>query len=438
MCKQVSRIVAVVLAVVLFCTFSFAYAIMIWEPVFHDADDSSYPHSPLTISLTPISLKHVTFDEIKQAAADGDVDRAIYPSGMDLPTKYWDAFMFSEWGYTQEYVPYQVVNFLKKNWPTEDGTYTYAEVYSAVMFYAMYSWVWYEGEDTFFNCHKASNVGFRMTDTPGVDPDTKWFYYKRDEGRAIITDYDKLNEWLTLHEDVLRAPGIDQELPLYMEDYDFLLGVNGEGIIYTIGYEYLWWKMSDFHVDDGSVRFSDERDITLGEFIDTRDKYLASLGAKIELCGRTYMSEEQIYEYNGFPPSAVNWSFMSYPGEPLFCRDLPEQALMEISEYEQQKVEALEPETPVDDEEEPTGDTNSVASASYYGPPAIDFDSGDYNNYADDVDTPKASAGITNGETNMYDILTVVSTVVVVLAMIAGCVVSFMRRRESKNNWKRW
>lgn len=114
--------------------------VLVLESAILDCHASSSLDTYTHIYAYPI--KSVSMTDLSGALSVGGevLDDLLYPSGMVLPTKYWDFFMMgslADYSYT---MCDNVYRFMRANWPTEDGYYTYAEYEAADLFYAIYAW----------------------------------------------------------------------------------------------------------------------------------------------------------------------------------------------------------------------------------------------------------------------------------------------------------
>lgn len=118
------RVLIVCLAVLL--AMSHAQAIEFSKPVPDGLDTS-----------VTIKVKPVDFASLRGATAE-EWDQTLFPSGMQIPTKYLDLSLAYDIG-EETTISSAVYVFLVKNWPCLDKTYTYAEILAARMWVHIWS-----------------------------------------------------------------------------------------------------------------------------------------------------------------------------------------------------------------------------------------------------------------------------------------------------------
>lgn len=89
---------------------------------------------PTRIDTNGIKIVSPTIDQL--TAPGADIEALLYPSGLQLPTKYMDLLMCAPTN-SSAAVTGETVNFLKTIAPTATGEYTYAEYEAADMFLAI-------------------------------------------------------------------------------------------------------------------------------------------------------------------------------------------------------------------------------------------------------------------------------------------------------------
>lgn len=158
--------------------------------------------------------------------ADGDtIDKILYPSGMQLPTKYMDVL---------DFVPYKdisidniVSNFLNKYFSNAEGKFTYAEYKAAerfVYFRSILS-MWDESNTIVNSLFNIKNVFDWSMDGYFTVP--------------VIEDATKLNNLFKVYGGLFGELSAGNNVSNYSDLYDKLFLDRGHNIILTLGEEFI-------------------------------------------------------------------------------------------------------------------------------------------------------------------------------------------------------
>lgn len=175
---------------------------------------------------SPISVpvKYVSFDDITCVSTPEELEDLLYPSGMELPTKYLDLYMFAESQLESVIISPTTYDFLKSNYPVDDGAYTWAEYYAAQLYV---SWVetLYEGARDGSTSEDVEALE-EFISANGID-----LIACRVQTRLVSVE--PLLQYLSKFKEAL----LDYSSNNYIElkTYDMESGVS-----FTLGYDYLW------------------------------------------------------------------------------------------------------------------------------------------------------------------------------------------------------
>lgn len=172
----------------------------------------------------PIQLSSFEISELYEA--DGDtMDKILYPSGMQLPTKYMDVL---------DFVPYKnisinniVGDFLNKYFSNAEGKFTYAEYKAAerfVYFRSMIS-MWDESNVIVNSLSNIKNVFDWSMDGYFTVP--------------VIEDATKLNNLFKVYGGLFEELSFGNNVSNYSDLYDKLFLDRGRNIILTLGAEFI-------------------------------------------------------------------------------------------------------------------------------------------------------------------------------------------------------
>lgn len=88
-----------------------------------------------TIEQNSIRIKHISVEDILSCESAAQLDDLVYPSVKCLPTRYLDLGMMADISEDEVYVGENIYKLLEIYYPSDDGMYTWAECYSAVMYF---------------------------------------------------------------------------------------------------------------------------------------------------------------------------------------------------------------------------------------------------------------------------------------------------------------
>ena len=167
-------------------------------------------------SFVDIPTKAVSVQEMLDTTSPAELDKLLFPSGMELPSKYLDFGQFTNVDGSTARVSPDTYSFLVTNFPTEDGEYTLAEV-KAAQFYVGH-WL------------TTSNGEFAMASLP-FDSSTRSDIVLGDEGFPLLRDA------LLYFEEALEVSRVtNPEATIYNSPKFHELLEDG----YSFGYDYNW------------------------------------------------------------------------------------------------------------------------------------------------------------------------------------------------------
>lgn len=224
------------------------------------------PAQAVTMSIDPqayytVKLKDVPLSDVLAASDGRELDSLLYPTGMQLPTKYLDLFMFANLGERDWIVTGRTYTLLRTFYPTVEDTYTFAECRTAQMFCG-----WYDAL-----CNSERKAGDRdIAALLNLDA-TAPLNLAGDVATVVPYDVSKLQEIvqqfssvLSLEEAVLDGAFVSSE------EYQSLLSSASE-FPYSFGYDYMW---DAFY----NTAPPDELSSQLEVFYNSRGGYCSALG----------------------------------------------------------------------------------------------------------------------------------------------------------------
>lgn len=226
----------------------------------------SMPVQAVTVSIDPqayytVKLKSVPLSAVLATSDGRELDDLLYPTGMQLPTKYLDLFMFANLGERDWVITGRTYTLLRTFYPTQNDTYTFAECRAAQMFCG-----WY---DTL--CNSERMVGDRDTaalaDLDSLAP----LDLAGDVSTVIPYDVAKLQAVLREFSSVLSLEEATLDGAFVISnEYQSLIS-SDSGCPYSFGYDYMWDAFYD-------TAPPDELSSQLELFYNSRVDYCASLG----------------------------------------------------------------------------------------------------------------------------------------------------------------
>lgn len=224
------------------------------------------PAQAVTVSIDPqayytVKLKSVPLSTVLDASDGRELEDLLYPTGMQLPTKYLDLFMFANLGERDWVITGRTYTLLRTFYPTRNDTYTFAECRAAQMFCG-----WY---DTLYNSERT--VGDRdiaaLTGLDSLAP----LDLAGDVSTVIPYDVVKLQAVLQEFSSVLSLEEVTVDGALLASnEYQALISFDS-GCPYSFGYDYMW---DAFY----NTAPPDELSSQLEMFYDSRIDYCVSLG----------------------------------------------------------------------------------------------------------------------------------------------------------------
>ena len=214
---------------------------------------------------TRIALRSCDISKLEGKSSD-EIDKILYPSGMQLPTKYLDFAMFYNFSDYIE-VSGATYTFLTNNWPNETATYTYPEVLAAQMF--LYLWYAQNFAGSDFVC--ADTINTWIEDCIGDIEHPKCTTYITDTSILfkVLDSYKVSYETLSFHKAYL-----DDTVPL------------------SRGRLFAW----DTYVIDGYTAVSQQE---CAQFWSTRQEYMSKLSIAIMYVEDTTASFDCLYPSEG-------------------------------------------------------------------------------------------------------------------------------------------
>lgn len=267
-----------------------------------------------------VELRQVSFSEILSVSSGAGLDELLYPTVSELPTKYLDLYMFADTGMTSVSVSPETVALLQIHFPSSDGKYTWAELYSAQLYVSWYGML-YENKrgDTGADDLVALQ---EMMDTASIlleDPMTS----------TMVTDVDTLKGVLLRYEDAL-----DLTKPETEESDDTLyqqmcLEDPETGVVMSAGREQ-FWKCISYEAPLGldlqdMVKWYQTRPAYMGLFgitSESSDRVINQVGA-----GTSFVIEEQTVTDEDTLALPRNFSSNGYIGDfdvPAASTNLPD------------------------------------------------------------------------------------------------------------------
>ena len=209
-------------------------------------------------TLYNVDVLPVSFEQILDADSQ-HLDQLLYPSGMELPTKYQDIMMFAE--YNAPVAVYgDTLNFLHENFQTEGDKYTFAEIQTAQMYLAVHDW----------STDRNSVVYKQLPDE-----------LSSAEQSVIIEDVAKLRSYLNPLRNLLR--GVDPEAEQSREvlpEYAYITELTPGGFYLSMGDQFSWDKSLGMNYIDGFTQ-------RISSFLATRLAYMEAVGLRFTDSSRT-------------------------------------------------------------------------------------------------------------------------------------------------------
>lgn len=385
---------------------------------------------PPTIDWVTLELRDVNYSDVRQALERGQVDGVLYPSGMDLPTKYWDIYMFATTTGMTMPVPRQVATMLELNWPVEGGKYTYAEVLSCCIYYSLYTWLYYSDFPAESGVPSVA-AAYAVTQPFGI------YNYSGRNLTAELGESTALLEILDRYRELLEPYIYESDNPENADLFPELMGDNDWEMPLTIGPSFDWFSNSNY--EGARYMFSDDVYKRIADFLGTRKGYLNLIEAKLEAVPKNYMMDECVMAYNGVTPTMVEEGYVALPCAPLLNGDLPSGA-MDLRDSDSSGASAASSSSGSS-----TGQGTTVSSPISGGIPYLP--SGEQNLELSTLEPneyvgafrPNGSSGVeTNGRRGVQDILTGLALVIVVVGLFGLLIIDFLRRRDDPmRKWKR-
>lgn len=219
-----------------------------------------------------VEVRPVSFEEIMAVSSSEQLDALLYPTVTELPTKYVDLYMFADTGLTSTSISYEARDLLETYYPSDDGKYTWAELYATQLYVAWYGELYGNKRE---DVDAADLVALReMTEVASVfvgDPMTT----------AGLTDIDTLKSVLSDYESVLNGSDASGEL------YQQMCQVDEEtGVVLSIGREH-FWRCTGFTTPIGL----DMQDVV--KWYETRPAYMGLFGIQSEVATRVFHPDGQ-------------------------------------------------------------------------------------------------------------------------------------------------
>lgn len=212
---------------------------------------------------TNIRVKEVSFDQIYQAVEEGNVDRLLFPTGMEIPTKYFDLLMFRDGTGDSLRVPSYTYQYLCTNWPSEDGTYTVAEVRSVVILYSLF-------EMSYNAKHFASDID--MISLTSLQEDTA-FRFDGVTTNAICLPNENLKNLLNNYRELLEIPLLrNRDFRNHMDYFLFLYPPSIEFLL-SMDVDFSW-----IHYANAEPQVSEQQSVA--DFLDSRQKFWEYIGVR--------------------------------------------------------------------------------------------------------------------------------------------------------------
>lgn len=348
-----------------------------------------------------VPLREVNVQDLIGMSAE-EVEATLYPTGMELPTKYLDFMMFHDpWEDTWQ-VYQEVKIFLDSYYPSADGYYTYAEIRTVEIYLGLINLIW--GGGTGY-AESAFRVVDRFITASGLQLDGLMT-------TVDIVDVEKLHAQLAVYElpldmDVSEYADVPENDPAYQE---LIYPPEGDGI--QMGFN----RHSAFDVTFNRLSTPLGRDSQVDEiiaFFESRMQYLDIIGA-----GVVPGAQEVIEPIE----KELDWSVWDYytREEPIIQWVVPPVGgigAMHGMSIEQIPVSSA----PVEPSVTPTPSQDLPISESL-----ASFETG--------ID----SSDVTIKRVNLQDILVYVSIFIVIVGVVALFVVDFIRKRKDPTRTFKW
>lgn len=174
------------------------------------------------------TFRTVSLDDI-ESKDSGGIESTFYPSGLSLPTKYLDVVSFLPIKSSESVDP-SVLEFLKINWPCEQG-YTYAEYRAAVMYLGLVEMASYS-DDTLRAYPETSSIAATVLDNLGIK-------LQGNTSTVLIGDLDRFKSRIVSMSDGLSTAAVD-ELPSENPWLSSLCYQQSDGLYYSAGFNFDW------------------------------------------------------------------------------------------------------------------------------------------------------------------------------------------------------
>ena len=240
------------------------------------------PVYAVEVETIQVPVRELAYEDVLTAARDENIDAALYPHGVALPTKYWDLFMLSGTSVKSVEIPKAVYDFLCSNWPLQSDSdqYTYAEVQSANAFCSLAT---VELGDLPYNTTPVLNALSVLEGNTGLT-------FAAETHVASVTNYEKFLSRIEEYESMLRAPTDSEGVADNNDQAQVAAAPDSRGVVYTLGYEYFWHNL---------VEGYGLEDPLLLKFLATRGTYFSDFGISL-------VPGETAYVFNGYTTNTLD------------------------------------------------------------------------------------------------------------------------------------
>lgn len=380
------------------------------------------PEYGLTVSN--IELREVLVDDLIQAEMPEDVEFLLYPTGMELPTKYLDFFSFFDPFEHSVVCSKEVASYLNAAYPEAGGVFTLAEVKAMELYLGLL----HAALDGTRSPHEIDMweaftfIKDNEVTLTGATPTT-----------VAVQDMERFRGQLVAHQMILNYGQLDTADPAtnYSEYQDLItVPVDGSplmGFGWNSQYDnwYCWLTPEDSRLS-ADTEYDADVATRVAAFWQTRSKYMEQLGVSFVDASAPIKFVESV------DPSDM-WRMVYLDNTSLLVPALSVQEWRpSTQEVSQETVTPPATTAPVESVK-PTPMPESV-------PPSFKPQEQDYNDYVTEFNPGQQSNGSTMASRTYgwKDVLLVISIIIVVIASLTLFIMDAIRKKRDPMRTFRW
>ena len=379
-------------------------------------------------TVTNIKIREVPVIDLMDAESIEDIEYMLFPTGMELPTKYLDFFSFFDPFEFSLPASKEVAAYLNAAYP-DAGAFTMAEVKAAELYLGLLhasldgvrnpydTDVWEASQ--FLKSNGISLTGSQLS-------------------TIVIEDLDKFKWQIAKHQFILNYGQMTTaDPPTNFSEYQDLVYIPGDGSpLMGFGWNgrydswYCWQTIDDSNLE-ASLEYNAEIEERVAYFWQTRSAYMEQLGLGVATASNPIPFVEAVKQED-------MWRYPTEGQESLL------KPLLSIEEWRPEKLQETTEQGPAPIETTPTESAPEDAEPAQKPvetvSPTFNPQEQEYPEYVTDFSTGQQSNGSTAASRTygFRDFLLIVSIVIVVMASVALFVVDTIRKRKDPMRTFRW